>query len=132
MTKEPRWKLRFESFEKALASLLELTEKKETIDDIIIDATIQRFEVTFELAWKTLQDYLFYSGIDDFKGPKNVINKAFQDNLLTDGQIWLDMLNDRNILSHEYAFEESRNIHKNILESYVIGFRELFERLKNE
>ncbi len=132
MVKEPRWILRLESFGKALASLCELTDMSGKADDVIVDATIQRFEVTFELAWKTIQDYLTESGITEFKGPRKVIVKAYGDGLIGDGQIWLNMLNDRNTLAHEYTYEESRIVYRNIVSSYVTALKQLYGRMKDE
>lgn len=57
-----RWIQRLDSFRKALNSLAELLESQTSIDDIIIDAGLQRFEVTYKLAWKTIQDYLYEQG----------------------------------------------------------------------
>ncbi|MGA2298611.1 MAG: HI0074 family nucleotidyltransferase substrate-binding subunit [FCB group bacterium] len=132
MEKEARWKLRFENFEKALDSLKEVMEQKDLDNEIIIDASIQRFEVTFELAWKTLQDYLFEVGIIEFKGPKNIIAKAYQDNIIEDGQTWVDMHKDRNVLTHEYAFMESRAIFQRIKTSYIQAFIQFQRRLQDE
>lgn len=132
MEKEPRWKLRFESFEKALNSLKEVAEKHDLNDDIIIDAAIQRFEVTFELAWKTLQDYLSEIDVIDFKGPKNIINKAYQENLIDDGQVWINMHKDRNILSHEYVYTERRAIFQRIIDLYLKALIQLHRRLAIE
>ncbi len=61
------------------------------------DGVIQRFEFTVELAWKTIQDILMSKGYIDIKGPKPVKKKRF-----TDGQEWINMLEDRNKSTHLY------------------------------
>lgn len=58
---------------KANKSLEEAVSLKPT--RIHKDATIQRFEFTFELAWKTLKEYIKDQGFD-CKSPKNCFREA--------------------------------------------------------
>ena len=66
------------------------------------DGVIKRFEFTMELAWKTIQDILNSQGYPDIKGPKPAIKQAFRDGIITEGQEWINMLDDRNKSSHLY------------------------------
>ena len=67
------------------------------------EGAIQRFEYTFELAWKLLKDYLEAEGaIVVPLTPRQVIKDAFAAGLLADGHTWIDMLDQRNLLSHNY------------------------------
>ena len=72
---------------------------------------IQRFEYTFELAWKTLKDYLEESGLVISPiTPREVIKQAFAAKILPDGQVWINMLDNRNLLTHTYdvsVFEQA-------------------------
>ena len=64
MSKNIRWKQRFENFERAFMLLKEAFEKGiAEMSDLEKEGVVQRFEYTFELAWKTLKDYLIHSGI---------------------------------------------------------------------
>lgn len=49
-------------FEKALGRLEEALTRPE--DPIVRDACIQRFEFTFEMAWKAIRDYALAEGLD--------------------------------------------------------------------
>lgn len=131
-SKDQRWKLRFEYFCNALSSLEEIFSQDNIQNDILIDAAIQRYEVTFELSWKTIQDYLLNNGIIDSRGPKNIIQKAYLEGIIDDGQVWSDMLRDRNVLSHEYVYKESRIIFQRIETIYLNALTHLRERLENE
>jgi len=64
---------------------------------------VQRFEYSLELAWKTVKDYLEASGwIFATVTPRQVLKDAFDSKIIADGQVWTDMLNHRNLLSHTY------------------------------
>lgn len=114
MNRDPdvRWQQRFQNFERAL-SLLEdaLRRGPAALNQLEKEGTVQRFEYTLELAWKTLKDYLEESGIVLTSiTPRQVIKDAFAAKILVDGQAWVDMIDHRNLLSHTYDpvnFEEA-------------------------
>ena len=84
-----RWKQRFENFEKAYLKLEMVIEHAALHeDDIVKMALIQAFEFTFELAWKTLKDYMEEEGFE-LSSPKSVIRQAFQSTYITDGAVWM-------------------------------------------
>lgn len=104
MQQDIRWKQRFQNFDRAVVLLREPFERDvTTLSNLEKEGTIQRFEFTVELAWKTLKDYLEYEGqVIDPVTPRNVIKEAFAARILSEGQVWIDMLNHRNLLSHTY------------------------------
>ena len=116
--------------------LLNATQRlKEVIDkeenDIVIDCTLHRFKFTFELTWKTLKDYMEYNGIIEVTGsPREVIKEAFRNNIIQDGENWINMMLARNSLSHLYDEEKSREIYMEIKEKYIKLIEQLNERLK--
>ena len=63
---------------------------------------IQIYEFTFELAWKTLKDFLEINGVN-VKFPRDTIKEAFSYELIEDGEWWLDMLQKRNLMSYTYG-----------------------------
>lgn len=131
MEQNNRWRQRFEDYENALARLTEVLGKKH-FEELEKDGVIQRFEFTFELAWKTLKDYLEDQGILDVSTPKKVLRKAFQANLFEDDQIWLAMQEDRNLLSHVYKQSTSDRIFLCIINVYIKVLQDLAEVLKKE
>jgi nucleotidyltransferase substrate binding protein (TIGR01987 family) len=131
MEQEVRWRQRLEDFESALLKLSEGLEKN-TFSELEKDGVIQRFEFTFELAWKTLKDYLEDQGIIDVPSPKKALKKAFQENLIVDGDLWLQMLEDRNSLSHLYKQEMSEKIFEHIKQNYVQALQDLALKFKKE
>ena len=108
MSKEVRWKQRFENLRKAFALLDEAAQRPE-LSRLEKEGLIQRFEYTFELSWKTLKDYLESQGVTA-TFPRDVLKEAFRAGVIENGEVWLEMLEKRNQLSHTYdekTFEAS-------------------------
>ena len=94
---------------------------------------IQRFEYTFELAWNTLKDRLEHDGIVlSPVTPRTVIRRALQAKLISEGERWIDMLGDRNRMSHTYDSDTVAAIIKEIEETSLDRLNELHGRLSRE
>ena len=116
-----RWKQRFNNFSKAYNLLKSVFEEKK-IEDLSLlerEGVVQRFEYTYELAWKTLKDYLEYNGnlnnIDI--SPRNIFKEAYSAKIIKNQESFIDMMLSRNLLSHTYDF---------------IKFTEIIEKIENE
>jgi len=118
-----RLKDKFSSYASAVQRLQEALER-DTEDDIVMDGVIQRFEFTYELAWKLLKAYLAYNGIAEVRTPREAFREAFAAGVLLNGQIWLEMIDDRNLTSHTYDEGEARKIFNKVKGIY---FRELLD-----
>lgn len=94
---------RIENFNKAfkLFVLTCSTFRQDETSDVNKLALMQSFEIIIELGWKVLKDYLETKGIRALT-PNDVIKEAFSAEIISDGQIWLSMIKDRNTSSHEY------------------------------
>ena len=111
-----RWQQRFQNFEKAFAQLQE-TSKISSPSDAERAGLIQFFELTFELAWKTLKDYLESQGFA-VKTPRETLKQAFQIDLIEDGHGWMKALDDRNLTTHTYDEKTSRKVEELIKKKY--------------
>ncbi|WP_404422529.1 nucleotidyltransferase substrate binding protein [Nibricoccus sp. IMCC34717] len=129
-----RWKQRFQNFSRGLALLEEaLGHGAAKLNALEQEGAVQRFEYTFELAWKTLKDFLEASGIVITPlTPKQVLKEAFAAKLITDGQGWIDMLHERNLLSHTYDFSVFEKAVKEIEVRYLPMLKEAHARLTTE
>ena len=98
-----RWRQRLESMQRALTQLEAAlaAHGAEPGNEVIGMAVIKAYEISFELSWKTLKDLLAYEGIDALL-PREVLRQAFATDLLQDGQLWIDMLEQRNLMAHTY------------------------------
>ena len=106
MTKQDiRWQQRFSNYRKALAKLTQAVnllsvqvERDESVDELLQEGLIQRFEYTHELAWKVMKDYAEYQGYTDVRGSRDAIRKALEMNLIDDRR-WMETIEDRNLTS---------------------------------
>ena len=125
-----RFNERKEEYNKAVDRLKEAL--KHEPDDVVIDGILHRFEFTFELAWKTIKDYVEYQGISEKTGsPREVIQIGFKQGIISDGEAWISMMLSRNSLSHLYDEKTSREIYEKIKTEYVKLFTELKEKFEN-
>ena len=108
-TAELRWRQRLESLGRALGQLEAALAALDAdpASEVIGMAVIKAYEFSFELGWKTLRDLLAYEGIDA-PLPRQVIREAFAAGLLPDGQVWIDMLEQRNLMAHTYDLRRAR------------------------
>lgn len=114
---------RIESFNRTFEILSEAVNayKNNSMNILTHMALIQSFEVCFELAWKVLKDYLDENGVKVYL-PKEVIKEAFSFEVISNGQLWIDMLNARNSISHEYNLDKVNSILMNISDEYFQEF----------
>jgi nucleotidyltransferase substrate binding protein (TIGR01987 family) len=127
--KETRWRQRFIDFTKSLLQLEKgLADRRP--DDVVRAGIIQFFEMSFELAWKTLKDYLEAQGYD-IKTPRETLQQAFQLQVISDKHAWIEALEKRNLMAHTYNENTAREAEGLIrnqyfkllknLEAYLIG-----------
>ena len=131
-TKDARWQQRFENYEKALKQLTEAIENNsENTIDIIKEGIIQRFEFTHELAWKVMKDFLEYEGFQNITGSRSATREAFNKNLMSEGQVWMDMIESRNKTVHTYHENILEVEYKKIITLYYPLFVEFYNKMKS-
>lgn len=130
-----RWIQRFSNYRKALARLGEavsLTEERE-LSDLEQQGLIQGFEFTFDLAWKTLQDFLReHKRPNDNGGPNIIIKQALEDGIIKGETEWKEMKKSRDLTSHSYDSDTADDIAENILDTYYGLLIQLETRLQLE
>lgn len=128
-----RWKQRFQNFGKAFYRLEEAVKivQKEPDNFVLQAGLIQIYEFTFELAWKTLKDFLEEEGFT-LASPKATLRQAFQSGYIENGDLWLKALNDRNLTVHTYDDELAAEVIKDIEENYFQLLRDLYTWLKTQ
>ncbi|MBF0110065.1 MAG: nucleotidyltransferase substrate binding protein [Magnetococcales bacterium] len=124
-----RWKQRFDNFDRAFVLLREVQDRgMASLSRLEKEGAIQRFEFAFELAWKTLKDYLESQGVVIKEAtPRKVLKEAFSVGILDDAQVWMDILHHRNLLSHTYDFQIFDEALTQVSERYFVAFDHLHE-----
>ena len=127
-----RWKQRFQNYKKTLAFLRSGVElqKERALSELECGGVIQAFEFTQELSWKVLKDFIEEKGGGEkIYGSKDAIREAFNRGLISDGEIWMDMIKARNLSSHTYDEKDSINLVKDISEKFMPCFSALEMKL---
>ncbi len=118
---DTRWQQRFANFKRAFLLLREAMENDiDQLSQLEKEGIIQRFEYTFELAWKVLKDKMENDGIVlDKISPKAVVRQAFNAKYIQNAETWLNMIGDRNLMSHTYDFAKFEVVIQSIADDYL-------------
>lgn len=129
MSEDIRFIQRFSNFKKAV-NQLEAFIEKENINKFEVLGLLHCFEYTFELAWKTMKDYLENEGFE-VNSPREAIQTAFQIELITDGHVWIDVLNKRDLIANTYDQNKVSEAEELIIYKYYPEIKEFSGKLEN-
>lgn len=122
---------RYDSFCRCLEDLCEV-KNRDVTDSFVLSGTVQKFDLTFDLAWKTMKDIVTkkYEVTDFATGsPRETLKKAYSLGMIEDDR-WMDMLRLRNELVHDYDQTIARNAVNKIKEEYLGLFKDFEEKIK--
>ncbi len=85
--------------------------------------------LTHELAWNVLNDYLENKGISGLIGSKDAPRSAFKNGLIGHGDDWMKMIEARNLSSYTYNLETAQEIADVIIGRFYPAFEEMAETL---
>jgi len=135
---DTRWKQRLLNFSKVMghldkALLIENPDFLQIDKALLIEnpdflqkaGIIQLFEISFELAWKLLKDYLEEQGFQDVKSPRAALKKAFEIDLIQNGHEWIELLENRNLTSHTYDEAKANEVETLIETKYYPIMKDL-------
>ncbi|MCO6453335.1 MAG: nucleotidyltransferase substrate binding protein [Caldilineales bacterium] len=127
-----RWIQRFNHYTNALAQLRDAVElaQQRPLSRLEEQGLIQAFEFTHELAWNSLKDFLESRGVQNLYGSKDTTREAFKTELIENGDVWMEMIQSRNLTSHTYDETTAAQIASAIRNSYFAEFEAL--RIKLE
>jgi len=123
------------NYKNALEKFISVIDRKNEFEeqgfgDIYLDIIVKRFEFTYEMAWKTLKRYLSFLGIE-VKSPRQSFQEGYSAGIIKEEEVWLDMIEQRNMSSHIYSFDEISYILEK-LSSYKKGFLDLKNTIETE
>lgn len=127
-----RWKQRFEHFQGALKQLKNAhqLQHERSFTELELLGVVQAFEVTQELSWKVMKDFLESQGKSDLFESKTTIREAFNVGLILNGEQWLKTVESRNRTSHIYDGNEILKIIEVIFEDYLPIFIDFESKMK--
>ena len=123
-------RLKAEDYHHAFMRLQAALRKDVDADDMYLDATIQRFEFCFELAWKLMKAVLEYEGIEA-NSPRSCIREGGKQRLISNAEAWLEMMEKRKLSSHTYDENVAREIYHDVKERYVV-LLEALDQMMND
>ncbi len=128
-----RWQQRLQNFSQALSQLKSAVDlsKHKSLSDLEKQGTIQAFEFTHELAWNVLKDYFEYQGTVSITGSRDATREAFNKNMISSGDVWMEMIKSRNKTSHTYNKSVADEIVSKIQLEYLEAFLELESKMKS-
>ena len=126
MTSE-RYRKSLENYENAAKQLAKALNEPES--EFIRDASIQRFEFTYELLWKTIKVFLEEIHGVRTVSPRQVFKEAFALELIDNEDVFLEMIEARNLLSHTYNENQAGKMYRK-LPSFLESFNLVLEKLK--
>ena len=116
-SKDIRWQQQLQNFTKSM-QYLENALQIPNPDIVQKAGIIQFFEMSFELAWNMVKDYLEEQGFVDVKSPKGALKKAFEMGIIENGHDWMDLLLDRNLTAHTYDEQKATEMELLIQNKY--------------
>lgn len=127
-----RWQQRLANYAKALRRLndgVTLAEKRE-LSHLEKQGLIKSFEFTHELAWNVMKDFLTDEGVQEIFGSKSATREAFSNGLITEGPVWMDMIESRNLTSHTYNADVADDIARDIIQRFAPLFNAFYTRMR--
>jgi nucleotidyltransferase substrate binding protein (TIGR01987 family) len=132
-----RWKQRFQNYQKALAQLTEAVDllRQRPLSSIEQQGFVKAFESTHELAWNVMKDYFLYQGNSRIMGSRDAVREAFQNQMIGDGDSWMDMIKTRNKAVHTYDEAMTDDVIRKTAEVYYslfVDYEQLMQKIFNE
>jgi nucleotidyltransferase substrate binding protein (TIGR01987 family) len=123
---------KYENFCKALANLEEGIKLNEPYTIVEQTGIVALFEICFEQSWKLMKEVLEEHGRTENKigSPRAILKLAYQCNMISDCDGWLDLLETRNILAHTYSDEQALAGISELKFEYIDLFRQLKAELE--
>jgi len=117
-----------EDFVKAVERLKEVL--KQPKDEFIRDSAIKRFEIAFDMGWKTLKAYLEERHNVQCLSPKTCFREAYNKNVILEyDSFWVDLADKRNLTVHTYKEAVAEDVFA-ILPKALEHFEQLYAKLK--
>jgi len=116
-------------FKKAYKKLEEILNQEK--NEINRDSAIKRYEICFDLAWKTLKAYLSEYLKIECHSPRSCFRSAYQEGLINYDDFWIKMIEMRNQAAHIYSETIADKVYENLPQALEY-FKKLLEIFENK
>ncbi len=125
---------KLDNFENCLDILKQADFDLADSNDIYRMGVVGQFNLTFELAWKALQEVLRMHGVEGAEtgSPREILQVGYKVGFVNDSSVWLLMLKKRNTSIHIYNEEEIDELIVFIRDSFIPAFTDLEETLQEK
>jgi nucleotidyltransferase substrate binding protein (TIGR01987 family) len=120
--------IKINNFVKAVANFKEVLLENKT--NIIRDSAIKRYEICYELCWKSVQELLKNEGLEICNSPKSCFKSAFNLGLIENEEVFADMVQNRNLTTHTYDEDLADKIYQKF-DGYYLVLNDLATSIKN-
>ena len=122
---------KLDNFVNCLSILENADFKMAETNDIYRTGIIGQFNLTFELAWKALQEIMRMHSVDSAStgSPREILQLAYKIGFINDSEVWLLMLKKRNTSVHIYNEDEVDEMIMLIRDSFIQAFTVLKDML---
>ena len=131
MSQDIRYKQRLQNYKRALLMVEEGVElySVRPLSNMEKQGLIKSFEFTYELSWNLMRDYSLFQGHSNIRGLRDAIRQALSMDLISDGEVWMDMLESRNVTSHTYDEKTAEEIINKIAHRYFPAMMAFHEKM---
>ena len=125
---------KLDNFSNCLAILAGADFQLAETNDIYRTGIIGQFNLTFELAWKALQEIMRLHGVEGSStgSPREILQLAYKIGFVNDSEIWLLMLKKRNTSVHIYNEDDIDELIILIRDSFIPAFTSLKDTLTDK
>ena len=122
---------KLDNFINCLAVLANADLKMAETNDIYRTGIIGQFNLSFELAWKALQEIMRMHGIEEAStgSPREILQLAYKIGFISDSEVWLLMLKKRSTSVYIYNEDEVDEMILLIRDSFISAFTTLKDTL---
>lgn len=115
---------KLENFTNSLSILVEADFKLAEENDIYRTGIIGQFNLTFELAWKALQEIMRLHSVEGAAtgSPREILQLGYKIGFINDSEVWLLMLKKRNTSVQIYNEDEIDEMIMLIHDSFIPAF----------
>lgn len=125
---------KLDNFEKSLSVLKKADFDLAFRDEIYRTGVAAQFMLTFELAWKALQEVMRLHAVSEAQtgSPREILQTAYKIGFLNDDAVWLLMLKKRNTAAHIYDETEIDELIILIRDSFIPALETLAAALREK